>query len=186
MKLRTQRVLRAYLRRELSTWPADVPLEEWIDNDAIAPTVQHLEQLTVFLDRLRAIGELFVGMANGPFLLVLRASEPLRFITYADQHPTHNVHITFDSDMNPNIRDRKLGVQAIVRPANDPEAYTLSFGLPSVLREYLLFDETRGIRLAPGLKRRFFSEITVYRRMDDRDVLYRLTYEPQSIRRLPA
>jgi len=66
------------------------------------------------------------------------------------------------------------------------EAYSLSFGLPRVIREYILFDETRGIRLAPGLKRAFFSDITVYRRVADRDLLYRLTYEPQAIRRLPA
>src|SRR5579884_3695860 len=184
MRLRTQRVLRAYLRRELATWPEGVPVEEWIDHDSIVPAEQHRRQLTQLLNRLRAIGELFVGMANGPFLLVLRASDPRRFITYADQHPTHNVHITFDPALNPNIGDGNMGVQATIRPANDPEAYSLSFGLPRILREYLLFDDSRGIRLAPGLKRKFFSEITVYRRVDDRDVLYRLTYEPQAVRRL--
>jgi len=186
MRLRTQRVLRAYLRQELATWPEEVPLEEWIDQEAIAPAAQHGRQLTELLDRLRAIGELFVGMANGPFLLVLRASDPQRFIAYADQHPTHNVNITFDAEANRNLRDRNVGVQATVRPANAPDAYSLSFGLPQILREYLLFDEKRGIRLAPGLKRRLFSEITVYRRVEDRDVLYRLTYEPQVIRRLPG
>ena len=138
------------------------------------------------LDRVRAIGELFVGMANGPFLLVLRASDPQRFIEYADQRPAHNVHITFDANVNPNIGDRNAGVQATIRAAEKPEAYSLSFGLPRILREYLLFDETRGIRLAPGLKRRFFSDITVYRRIAGRDVLYRLTYEPQALRRLPG
>ena len=186
MRLRTQRALRAYLRRELATWPADVPVEEWMDNDAVAPAVQHADRLMALLNRLRAMGELFVGMANGPFLLVLRASAPERFIAYADRHPTHNVHITFDAELNPNIRDRNLSAQASIRPADNVEAYTLFFGLPRVLREYLLFDEDRGIRLAPGLKRRFFSEITVYRRVDNRDVLYRLTYEPQAIRRLSA
>lgn len=186
MRLRAQRALRAYLRRELATWPPDVPVEEWMEDEMVAPAARHADRLTALLERLRAMGELFVGMANGPFLLVLRASEPERFIAYADEHPTHNVHITFDAAQNLDVRDQNLGVQASLRPAGDPEAYTLFFGLPRVLREYLLFDEDRGIRLAPGLKRKFFSEITVYRRVDNRDVLYRLTYEPQAIRRLPA
>jgi hypothetical protein len=186
MKLTTQRILRAYLRHELGTWPEGVPLEEWIDRDAIAPALQDNRNIAGLLERVRAIGELFVGMANGPFLLVMRASDPQQFIRYADEHPTHNVHIAFDAQTNPNVGDRNVGVQATVRPADAPEAYSLSFGLPRVLREYILFDETRGIRLAPGLKRTFFSDITVYRRVADRDLLYRLTYEPQAIRRLPA
>lgn len=186
MRLRTQRVLRAYLRHELGTWPEEVPLEEWIDRDEIAPAAQHKEHLEGLLNRVRAIGELFVGMANGPFLLVLRASDPQQFIAYADQHPTHNVHITFDAEVNPNIGQRNADVQATIRAVDSPEAYRLTFGLPRALREYVLFDERRGIRLQPGLKRKFFSNITVYRRAENRDVLYRLNYEPQAIRHLPG
>jgi len=104
----------------------------------------------------------------------------------ADRYPMHNVHLIFEAALNPDIRDRNMGVQATIRPANDPDAYSLFFGLPRILREYLLFDEARGIHLPPGLKRRFFSEITVYRGVEDRDLLYRLTYEPQAIRRLSA
>jgi hypothetical protein len=72
------------------------------------PAVEQNKGLAVLLDRVRAIGALFVGMANGPFLLVLRASDPQRFIVYADKHPTHNVHITLDANTKPNIRDRNL------------------------------------------------------------------------------
>ena len=185
MKLTTQRFLRAYLRHELGTWPEGVPIEGRINRDAIARAIQERKTLEGFLDRVRTIGELFVGMANGPFLLVLRASDPKQFIRYADEHPTHNVHITFEPAANPGIEHRHVDVQATVRAADEPGAYNLSFGLPRILREYILFDENRGIRLAPGLKQKFFSEITVYRRVDDRDLLYRLVYEPQSIRRLP-
>ena len=186
MKPTTQRTLRAYLRQELGTWPEGVPSEEWLDRDAIEPLLRENRKLSGLLERVRAIGELFVGMANGPFLLVMRATDPQQCFRYANEHPTHNVHIVFDAQTNPNVDDTNANVQATVRPVDAPEAYSLSFGLPRVLREYVLFDETRGIRLAPGLKRRFFSEITVYRRVAERDLLYRLTYEPQAPRRFPV
>jgi hypothetical protein len=73
-------------------------------------------------------------------------------------------------------------IQGKVRPVQEPGTYTLSFGLPKVLEDHILFDEYRGVRLAPDIKHRFLSEITVYRRHEERDVLYRLTYDPEAER----
>ena len=193
MKLITQRILRAYLRQQLGTWPEGVPLDNWLLPEVIEPAEKIKVRLESLLSRVRDIGELFVGMANGPFLLVLRASDPQQFIAYADQHPTHNVHIKLEAPDIPNtnqthvdiLANTNMNIQAIVRAVDQPQAYSLSFGLPRILREHILFDESRGIRLKFGLKRKFFSEITIYRRVDDRDLLYRLTYEPQRGNALP-
>lgn len=184
MNKRTQRGIRDYLRQQLGTWPEDVALEDRLDRETME-RIRNDQTVTDLLQRIRRMGELFVGMANGPFLLAMKANDPQQFINYADLQPTHNVHIVFDRRLNPDLANTNVGVQVSVRPAEDPEAYTLWFGLPNLLREYLLADENRGIRLAPGIKRRFFSEITIYRRVDDRDRLYRLTYEPQALRALP-
>jgi hypothetical protein len=68
------RGLRARLRVQLGTWPAGVELPP----DDVDPTWQRA--WGNLRGRVEAIGELFVGMANGPYLLVLRASDSQRVI----------------------------------------------------------------------------------------------------------
>jgi hypothetical protein len=168
----TQRALLTLVRERLGTWPHEVPSDGWTDKqlmDLLEPVDRRVETL---LQRIRDLGELFVGMANGPFLLVLRASDPSKFIQYANERPTHQVRFAFEQTQAGEI-------QGTISPLDEPEAYRLSFGLPSVLADHILFDENRGVRLAPEIKRRFLSEITVYRRHGERDVLYRLTYDPE-------
>jgi hypothetical protein len=178
VRRRSQKTILTLLRQRLETWPAEVPLGEWLDEDAAA-RLNKTSELERFVRRVRQFGELFVGMANGPFLLVMRADNPEAFLRYSDRHPTHDVQIY--------LQERVAGqIQTIVQPTDQPAAYELSFGLPRLLEDHVLFDERRGVRLASGVKRRFFSEITVYRRVGGRDVLYRLTYNPETSRRLRA
>ena len=100
---------------------------------------------------------------------------PSRFIQFANQHPTHDVRFAFEQSPTGEV-------QGTISPLSEPEAYRLSFGLPQILEEDILFDENRGVRLARDIKRRFLSDITVYRRDGERDILYRLTYDPEAAR----
>jgi hypothetical protein len=168
----TQRTALTAIRERLGTWPEAVSSEPWKDEARIAPLHTVNEQFEALMQRVRAFGELFVGMANGPFLLVLKASEPDRFIVYADIQPTHEIRFTFEQSPTGETQGK-------IRPQADPAAYTLSFGLPRILEDHILLDENRGVRLAPEIKRKFLSEITVYRRAGNRDFLYRLTYDPK-------
>jgi hypothetical protein len=91
MNRRTQRTLLTAVRERLGTWPADVSSSEWQDPRAMARLQRAEQQFEELLGRIRAFGELFVGMANGPFLLVLKASKPEQFIEFANRNPTHHV-----------------------------------------------------------------------------------------------
>jgi len=179
MKAKAQRTLLTLLRQQFETWPEDaVSADKWIDPEMANQLRQRVDRISPLIGRVRAFGELFVGMANGPFLLIMKADEPARFLEFADENPTHEVFITFESAASqPDQRESRY--QTIVRPALQPEAYRLTFGLPKILEDQILLDENRGIRLAPGVKKRFLSEITVYRRAGERDVIYRLVYTPQ-------
>lgn len=179
MNIKTRRTLLTTLRTSLGTWPGEIGHEEWVDHQALERLHQEERRFQELLKQVRQLGELFVGMANGPFLLVLKASDADAFKAYAAEHPTHDIRITFDDEEGGHIQGR-------IRPLHAPDAYTLSFGIPRIIQEYVLFDENRGIRLARGIKQRFFSEITVYRREGDRDTLYRLTYNPETVRRYRA
>ena len=185
MKALAQRTLLTLLRQQLETWPEGAgSTEKWIDAETARRFGERNNQISPLISRIRTFGELFVGMANGPFLLIMKADEPARFLRFAEENPTHDVFINIETA--PSRTDpRASRYQTVVRPASQPEAYRLTFGLPKVLEDQILFDENRGIRLAPGVKRRFLSEITVYRRAGERDVIYRLVYTPHGARQLP-
>lgn len=169
--------IRRHMRRKLETWPVQVPFRRANADADIENLLGDLGEFDRSLGRLTAFGEFFVGMVNGPFLLVLRADDPAAFVRFADAHPTHNITINW-------VPSARNDYQGVIRSAQVPEAYTLFFGLPSVLQDYILVDENRGVRLDPTLKRKFFSDITIYRRVQNRDTLYRLTYDPNAVRLL--
>jgi hypothetical protein len=185
MKARTQRTMLTLLRQKLGTWPEELPAEDWVDQSVLGRARESDEQFNRAVGRIRAFGELFVGMANGPFLLVMKADDPGRFIRFADETPTHQVFLSIERvpiaehELDADLRN-KFTFQAVIQPAQDRGAYRLVFGLPEALEQLVLQDENRGLRLAPGVKRQFLSEITVYRRVDERDVVYRLVYTPQT------
>lgn len=184
MNKATQTAILTLLRSQLGTWPEDVNSNEWMDEHTVRRLANRQPHFLDLVNRVRQMGELFVGMANGPFLLIMKADDPQRFIEYAEQYPTHHIRISFEAVPGAFENESKVEVQTQIRPAEQPESYTLSFGLPRVLEDQLLFDERRGIRLAPGIKQRFLSEITVYRRVGNRDAIYRLTYSPEGVREM--
>jgi hypothetical protein len=187
MKAKTQRTVLTLLRQKLGTWPEELPAEEWVDQRVIRRTEQRNAQIDRLMAKVRAFGELFVGMANGPFLLIMKADDPGRFVRFANETPTHQVfldieHVPMTEPVEHAEQRERFTYQAVIRPAQNPDAYRLVFGLPEALEELVFQDDNRGLRLAPGVKQQFLSEITVYRRVDERDVVYRLVYTPQTRR----
>jgi len=171
------KLMRFYMRRQLETWPRGISYPSEFDESY--DNIQHRCQISGFESVLRtgvdSFGELFVGMANGPFLLVFKSDAPGRFLSYARGNPVHRVTITWSRREGPQG-------QWVIQPVDDSDAYSLSFGLPQPLADWILADEGRIRRRAWDVKQKFLSDITIYHHVDQRDNLYRLVYDATATR----
>jgi hypothetical protein len=158
--------------------PEDLP--ERPDESGQKSYVPHASDFQTFEERIRAgadaLGELFLAVPNGPFLLLLRADDPAAFLAYARQRPSHDVHISWDWDT-------ENGTEWEIRPAGAPGAYRLRFSLPDELAEWIFERAEEAAEQAARAKRRYLSRISVYRHVDGRDELFSLTYQPGATRR---
>lgn len=171
------RNLRAYIRRQLGTWPQDVPLT---DRLVLAERQFNVAQFDdVLLSGVRELQELFVAMAKGPFLLILRPDQPERFLQRLQERRTDRVVIRWRR--GPGLRP-----QWTIRPADEPQAYSLAFGLPPPLEEWIFGDEDVAAARALNVKDVALSDITIYRYVNGRDELYRLVYDAEAMREVLA
>lgn len=132
--------------------------------DAIAPAI----------NAARDTRELFIGMAAGPYMLVLKADDPVRFLRYAREHPAHRVRIHWSQAYD------KAQTWSIV-PAYEEGAYRLTFKLPERLADWIFTSQdVRSAALAT--KEMLLTDITIYRRDEAGDQLIRLSYEPGQAR----
>jgi len=69
--------------------------------------------------------------------------------------------------------------QWTIQPADHPGSYSLSFGLPQALAEWVFGDPSKSIRRALNIKKQYLSDITIYRHVDGRDQLFRLRYDAE-------
>lgn len=154
--------LRKYIRLCLGIWPLDNHRDVVI-NDLFE------EALLSFFRVLKNYEELFVGMAEGPFLLTLKAENPEIFLAFARANPTHYVSINWsDTDNN--------GRRWHIRPEGAYNtSYELSFALPKLLGD-LIFKSEDPLRTALDIKRELFSNIIIYRLNHNRDELFRLQW----------
>jgi hypothetical protein len=174
------KILRLYIRTSLGTWPGNVSFPD----DLIDDLNIDRSYLSDFLDSFTAIlgtgvnrlGEFFVGMADGPFLLIFKPRNELEFLSYAERFPAHRVTIRWTFREN---RER----QWVVEPVEEPGAYTLSFGLPQALADWVFGDTSKSVRRALSAKELFLSDVTIYRHIEGRDFLYRLTYDAEATQR---
>jgi hypothetical protein len=159
--------LRTALRRNLQTQT----FEEKENVHGLASDI--LPQLNRATRAAVQVGELFVGMGRGPYMLVLKAEDPTGFLIYSRHHPSHEVWISWRRDENEGRTWR-------IAPLHDQEAYQLSFRIPKVLGDWI-FSTQNVRRAAMDIKQAFFSEITIYRHEGGRDQLTRLIFRPQQI-----
>jgi len=172
-------MLRKYIRLSLGTWPEG--LLEWNINENIRYTVEDMFPQVIrnvlydMFSTVRAFGELFIGMASGPFLIVLKADNPENFLSYVKDNPCHKVSIRW------NKRDNN-GLVWYIRPINyAKEPYKLSFALPEILGKWI-FDNKESKERALDVKRKVFSSITIYRSSSEKDEIIRLEYSPSDIK----
>ncbi len=167
--------LRMFIRQELETWPTDIYVEEEYRDFS--------DEWNGFLNGFREtlirgveqIGEFFVGMADGPYMLVFKPERASDFLDYVRDTPAHDVTITW-SFVNNQER------QWIIRPANNRNAYTLTFALPKEIGDWVFRDPASTIDRARNAKQQFFSSMMIYRYEEGRDYLYRLSYNAAATR----
>ena len=164
------RAIRDSLRVELNT--ALMPEANLTPDDLGIPR----RALEVAIQAAQQTDELFVGMASGPYMLVLKADNPAAFLRYAAERPTHPVTIHWS-------RAEDDGETWSVVPRDHRRAYQLSFKLPERLASWI-FSAENVRRAALSAKQTFLSSITIYRREEQQDRLIRLTYDPGRIERV--
>lgn len=165
-------LIRFYLRKILKTWPAHLtpPLNGY-ELEYLATKLPTLSSISdIILEDVYRYREFFVGMANGPFLLIFKTDDPEGFIKHIEKHPVHKVTITWSRQNN---EER----QWYIRPVNNPEAYKLSFGLPQTLGDWIFGDDERALGRALNVKEKYLSDITIYRFVNGKDQLIRLIYD---------
>jgi hypothetical protein len=134
-----------------------------------------LPGLSPAIQAAREMGELFVGMSRGPYMLVLKADDQDDFLSYCAEHPTHDIWISWDTEHDE-------GRTWNIRPNSHRRAYRLTFRLPEVVAD-AIFSSENVLRAALDLKRSHLSEIMIYRHEDRQDSLIRLRFRPEEISR---
>ena len=119
------------------------------------------------------VGELFVGMGQGPYMLVLKAQDRAAFLNYSREHPTHDVGISWTVS-------RGEGRLWTVFPISDRSAYQLTLRLPEPIADWI-FSKNNVLKAALDLKKSHLSNICIYHNEGDRDLLIRLRFKPQQI-----
>lgn len=166
--------VRHIIRQSLGTLPPiDIPEE---DRPQIIPWIT--EALEPIITVSHQYDELFVAMANGPYMLLLKADNPTSFRDYAIEHPRHKVTIKWSMQID-------NGKTWIVKPtenfADGRSAYTLSFKLPEIISRWIFKASEDAQRRALRVKENVFSSITIYRHDADREYLIRLDFDSESI-----
>jgi len=162
--------LRNTLRRELGTLPEHVNVQ----GDTFLELQNNYSTcLDPVISTAKRYGELFVGMANGPFMLLLKPKNPDDFLNFAKQNPSHKVIIRW------SVSENKGRVWKI-NPADIPNKYELSFKLPQRLYEWIFNTEIDRKEKAKRIKRKYFSNITIYRHEKGEDLLFRLQFDPEA------
>jgi hypothetical protein len=164
------RGMRHVLRTELGTVPSGLSDESHYIRQGDSASTEGLN-LEEIIDTAYDYGEVFVGMANGPFMLLLKADRPQDFLRYATRRPSHDVTILW----NPRVEEgRTWEIDPVERV--DTLSYRLSFRLPDLLAKWIFESYGEARKRALFAKRRFLSSITVYTRRDGEDHLFRLNF----------
>lgn len=102
-------------------------------------------------------------------MLVLIADDRRRFLEYAGEHPAHDVEITWDSEIDE-------GRTWTITPIAERNAYQLTFRVPQSI-SYWISSSKNSRRAALDAKRKYFSDITIYRHESGKDSLIRLNFD---------
>ena len=117
--------------------------------------------------------ELFIGMSQGGFMLLLKADNTDKFITYAKNNPTHDIKIHWTEHDN--------GSKWTIVPMND--SYKLTFALPKKLHKYIYEIAENKFNEAINQKKIHFSKISIsyHDANTDRDYIFNLRFSRNNL-----
>lgn len=134
--------------------------------------------LTPVITTTREYGEIFVGMANGPFMLLLKARDPQAFLNYARDLPRHRVRINWSS----RYENGRIWIITPVEGQARSPSYTLEFRLPEILDLWIYESNTDPRGRALAAKGELLSNITIYHREPSGDRIFTLEYDARATR----
>jgi len=156
--------MRNNLRTAFNTIPLGVRVELH-DRDILEPILRPV------INKANMYRELFVGMPDGPFILLLKADDPGAFLEYASAHPRHKVKIRWRIS-----EDR--GKTWKIYPVDNPDAYQLSFRLPELLRHWIYRSGSDSRVLALQAKERYLSSVSICHFENGVGKIFKLDYDP--------
>jgi hypothetical protein len=118
--------------------------------------------------------ELFIGMSQGGFMLLLKADNPEDFISFAKEHPTHDIKIHWGIADN----GRKWEITPL-----DNTSYKLVFKLPSKLHNWIFKISKNIITEALNQKEKHFSKISIYYHdyAVNKDYIFNLRFDKKNL-----
>lgn len=126
------------------------------------------------IQSINAYNQLFVGMSQGGFMLLMKADNPTNFINYARAHQTHDVTIHWNS-----VDEGKIWT---IKPHRGNQ-YALKFKLPDELHRWIFGIAENRLEEALNQKERNFSRISIYYRdpMDGNEYVFKLKFNRQNL-----
>jgi hypothetical protein len=134
-----------------------------------------LEALANSLTSRSTLG-LILAFPAAPFVLGLASDNLYAFVDYARIHPTHAVRL------------QRLPHSAAphpvwqIRPQAEPDAYTLTFGLPEQVEAWIIDQDAGTPSRTRWVKQSMLSAMTVYWMDGDHAHTFQLRYEPAALR----
>ena len=118
--------------------------------------------------------ELFIGMSQGGFMLLLKADNPDDFVDYAKENPTHDIKIHW--------RTVDGGKKWEITPMDDT-SYKLTFKLPSKLHKLIYKVAKDKFESALNEKERHFSKISItyHDERENRDYIFNLKFSRENL-----
>ena len=167
------RAVRETLRSQLGTDPfvrGDLPPDREALSEALAPAV----------NEARAIGNLFVGMSHGPYMLLLRAENREAFIREMLDRRAVNVRARWD-------RPQGDGSSWTLTPYDQAVRFSLSFRLPRPVMRWIFEKKFGFLGRAIQFKQKLLPHIFIpYRDEDGVDYLFRLDVSEPPVEWPPA
>jgi hypothetical protein len=130
--------------------------------------------LSELSESIAKLNELFIGMVNGPYILFMKADDPVRFKEICSEQRKIRVKIYwFPDDENKNTW--------YIQPVDSRLNFKLFFVLPKQLYNRLFSEKENTIERAITIKEKIFSTITIYRFENNIDNLIRLEYDSKEL-----
>jgi hypothetical protein len=166
--------VRGYLRRRLQEVVDDVAEMEEEPTELPTELRQPFEELVSTLSRRSTLG-LVLAFPAAPFVLGLASDDLYAFVDYCCTHPTHSVRLR-------RLRQAASHPVWELRSAAAPDAYTMTFSLPSRVEAWIVAQAEAVRARTVWIKQQLLSGMTIYWMDGDQPLTFCLRYETGDLR----